>query len=73
MGDVVQFNGVTRLDIDPDPVLESAVGKLEWVVIIGVDSDGYEYFASSKADGAEVNWALDRAKYKLQQITDDEG
>ena len=51
---VIPFGGITRLDIDPDRVLTSAVGKLECVVVVGLGKDGEEYFASSMADGADA-------------------
>jgi hypothetical protein len=71
MGDVVNFNGATRLDIDPDPVLQAAVGKLKQVVILGYTEDGQEYFASSIADGGTVLWMFERCKQVLIN-TDDE-
>lgn len=68
---VIPFGGITRLDIDPDRVLTSAVGKLECVVIVGLGKDGEEYFASSMADGADALWYLERCKKKLLEIVDD--
>lgn len=71
MGDVVRMNMVTRLDISPDAVIEAASeANLACVVIIGFDADGNEYFASSKADGADVLWHIERAKHKLMVIAD---
>jgi hypothetical protein len=69
--DVVNFTGVTRLDLDPMRVLEAAKGVgLTEVVIVGVDADGNEYFSSSVADGAQANWHLQRAQWRLMQIVD---
>jgi len=68
---VIPFGGITRLDIDPDRVLTSAVGKLECVVIVGLGKDGEEYFASSMADGADALWYLERCKKKLLEIVDE--
>lgn len=51
MNNVVRFTGITKLDIHADHVLESAIGKLEGVVVLGYDKDGQEYFASSYAGG----------------------
>lgn len=68
---VVPWNGITKLDSDPQRVLQSALDKgLEHVVVVGFDSDGGEYFASSYADGADVVWHLERAKFKLMVIAD---
>ena len=68
---VLPFGGITRLDIDPDRVLTSAVGNLECVVIVGLGKDGEEYFASSMADGADALWYLERCKKKLLEIGDE--
>lgn len=70
MGEVVNLGCVTRLDLPPDRILESAIDKLESVVIIGYDKDGQEYFASSIADGAEVVWLMERSKKKLLEIAE---
>lgn len=71
MGTVVSFDGVTRLDIDPERILESAKGRLSGVVIVGYTKDGdEEYFASSIADGADVLWLLERSKKALLEIVD---
>ena len=55
-----------------DKALLTAIGKLDEVVIIGTYKDGGEYFASSVADGPNVNWMLDRAKKALIEIIDDD-
>jgi hypothetical protein len=65
MGDVLLFDGVTRLDLPPDHVLAQATGHLKSVVILGYDLDGVEYFASSLSDGADVLWLLERCKQQL--------
>lgn len=70
--DIFEFNGVTRLDMDPDRLLQAAVGKLETVVIVGYDKDGREFFASSVADGAESLWLLQRSAHKLLCMPDAE-
>ena len=71
MDNVIPLGGITRLDIDPDQILENATGDMESVVIIGYDKQGEEYFASSIADGGDVLWLLERCKLKLMQIVDD--
>ena len=68
---VVDFNGITKLDLDPERVLAKAAGKLQSVVIIGETKDGDEYFASSVADGGSVLWMIERAKLKLLRVADD--
>jgi hypothetical protein len=68
---VVEWNGVTRLPIDPDRVLKKAVGRLQEVVVLGYDHEGNEYFASSKPDGPSIVWLIERAKLKLLTIMTD--
>jgi hypothetical protein len=66
----VIVNGITSPEVSVDQVLEAAIGELDEVVIIGTHKDGKEYFASSIADGPNVNWMLDRAKKALIEIVD---
>lgn len=73
MSNVVRFTGVTTLDLDADQVLESALGKLNGVVVVGFNKDGQEYFASSYADGGEVLWLFERAKKRLLEMPDELG
>jgi hypothetical protein len=65
MSNVIQFKGITRLNLDPDIVLENTKGKLEGLVICGYDTEGNEYFASTYADGGDVLWLLERMKLNL--------
>lgn len=62
---VIMFDGITKLDIPPDRILNSFVGRLEGVIIIGYDKDGEEAFASSYADGGTTLWLLERCKKAL--------
>lgn len=70
MSNIVDFNGITRLNLDPDRVLNKAIGKLTDVIIIGYDKDGEEYFSSSIAGGPEITWLLDRMKYMLMNTVE---
>lgn len=65
MDNVIPIGGVTLLDIPADEVLEGCKGKLAGVVIIGVDEEGEQYFASSISNGAEVLWYLEQLKSML--------
>lgn len=68
---VVKFTGVTRLDCDPQGVIEGAQKRgLTGVVICGYDEGGDEYFAASYANGPEVLWLLERMKKKLLEVPD---
>ena len=69
MGKVVTFNGVTRLDIPAERVLNAVLeADLEKVVVIGYAKDGSEYFASSIADGGTVLWLMERLKLQLLNV-----
>lgn len=65
---ILDFTGITTLDLDPDRVLAQATGKLQGVVVLGFDKDGDFHFASSYADGGDVLWLLEVAKKKLLEI-----
>ncbi len=75
MAEVVNFTGITTLDLDPDLILEAAKGKLESVVIVGygkaADGGQIEYFASSIADGGTIAWLLSRAIRRLHKACDE--
>ena len=68
MSNVILFNGITKLDLDPDMVLENTKGNLEGVILIGYDKEGEEYFASTYADGGEVLWLIERMKLRLLNV-----
>ena len=70
MAEIIPLPAVTRLDIDPDRILNAAVGECDSVVIIGYDKDGDEYFASSIADGGTVLWLIERMKKQLLDVPD---
>lgn len=69
---VVELDVVTKLDLNPDRVLNGAIGELESVVVLGYTKDGDEYFASSLSDGGTVLWLMERSKTKLLAVPDDE-
>ena len=69
--DIVRFPGLTRYGLDPDRVLQDAIGKLEGVVITGFDKDGNSYFATSYADGGNTLWLLEICKKALLEVGDD--
>lgn len=67
---IVEFTGITKLDIPPDRILSKAIGNMSQCVIIGYDKEGELYFASSQADGGEVLWLLELAKKELLNVLD---
>jgi hypothetical protein len=69
---VIDLPVVTTLNLDPDRVLNKAIGELKEVIIVGYDKDGKEYFSSSVADGGDVIWLLERMKLKLLRTADDQ-
>lgn len=69
--EVVEFTGPSTLDQPAEKILNWALETdLESVVVVGYTKDGDEYFASSKADAAQVVWHLQRAIWKLNKVCD---
>ena len=58
MGDVIKFNGKTKLDLPANDVLNGAIDKLETAVIVGFDEDGDLYIASTMSSIPEMLWHL---------------
>jgi hypothetical protein len=65
---IIDFTGITSLDLDPDRVLAKAQGQLKGVVVLGYDQDGEFYAASSYADGGDMLWLLEICKKKLLEV-----
>ena len=72
MSKVIPFSGITRLDLNPDIVLESLKGQFEGFVIAAYTADGEEYFSSTYADGGTALWLLERCKRSLLTHGDEE-
>ena len=70
MDNVKLFPGITPLDFDADVILNSAMGKLKSVIIVGETEDGEEFFSASVGSGPETLWMLERAKHNLIAIFD---
>ena len=71
--EIIELETITSLDLPPERIIRKAVeANLESVIVIGYDSDGAEYFASSVADGGSVIWMLERAKLRLLRTVDAE-
>lgn len=68
---VVDFPGITKLDIPAERILDRAVkADLTDVVVIGYTKEGERYFASSYASGPEVLWLLENAKHDLITVVE---
>jgi hypothetical protein len=70
MAKVLEFTGATKCAIDPDKILRAAIGKLDRVVLIGINKDGGEFLAMSEGDASLSIWDIERAKHKLISVPD---
>jgi hypothetical protein len=62
---------ITTLDLDVERVLQAAIeAKPKSVWIIGEDSNGQLYFASSQSDGGTALWWMEKAKKVLMEVAD---
>lgn len=72
MGEVVELDVVTTLDLPAERVLRRAQeADLDGVVVLGWTKDGLPYFASSYADGPEVLWLLELNNIRLLTVQPD--
>ena len=70
-GNLVYLDMITRHDIPAERVLDRAQeANLESAIVIGQLPDEEFYFASNKADAAEVIYLLEVAKKRLLEIAD---
>ena len=59
---------ITTLDLDVGRVLQAAIdAKLTQVWVIGENTDGGLYFASSVSDGGNALWWMEKAKRALME------
>jgi hypothetical protein len=66
MAEIIVLDIITKLDIPVERVIDAAKeAELQDVIVIGWDKNGDIYFASSKADGGEVLWLIEKAKKRL--------
>ena len=71
MGDVVEWPGITRLDMPVEKVLEKAKeANLSEIVVVGYDQEGMFFASSSKADGPNVLWLLRQCEHELFKVVD---
>lgn len=62
---LLTFSGKTSNDIEARKVLEAAIGKVTAVLLIGEDTNGKWYFASSVGDKREMLWWIEEFKQRL--------
>jgi ABC-type branched-subunit amino acid transport system substrate-binding protein len=69
MGQVIKFHGISRLDLDPNDIIEQIRDlKLDGIVILGYTQDNREFFATSYADGGTVLWLMEQCKRDLLDV-----
>ncbi|KKN52664.1 hypothetical protein LCGC14_0610580 [marine sediment metagenome] len=69
MGNVVELDCITTLDISADRVLSAALEEdLAGVVLVGYKKDGSEFFRSSYADGGTILWLFEKCKKQLLEM-----
>ena len=73
MSNVINFPGITSLDLDADRVLVSIQEqKLVGFVLAGYTESGEEFFSSTYADGGDALWLIERFKKALLETVDAE-
>lgn len=71
MAEHLVFDGISRLDLSAERILQAAIdAKIETAVILGYDAYGEFYFASTKGDGGDVIWLMEIAKKKLLEMVE---
>ncbi len=69
MGEIIRFRGITKLDLDPDLILDELKGKIENFVVLGYDKEGNFFFSSTIADGGDILWLIEILKKRM--VVDD--
>lgn len=72
MSNILNFDGITTLDLDPDMVLQNNIGKLEGFVLVGYTTSGKEYLCTTYGDTPTILWLLERAKKQILENADDD-
>jgi hypothetical protein len=68
---VIVLPVITTLGLDVGRVLQAAIdAKLTQVWVIGENTDGGLYFASSTSDGGNALWWMEKAKRALMEISE---
>jgi len=67
MAEIFTFNGGTRLDIDPDRVLQELHGQLEAFVLAGITKDGDDMFVVTFASLPEAFWMAEKLRDNIKE------
>lgn len=59
-------------DLPADQILMAAIGDLQCAIVIGVTTDGAEYFASSLISTPETLYLVERFKKFLMSLDDED-
>lgn len=65
MATIVPLAVITSLPIPTEKVLESAIGSVSKVIVIGETENGEFYFALSHSSGPDALWLIEQAKFEL--------
>lgn len=71
MGDILQFDGITTVEIPVEDILEKAKNwEMIKCIVVGIDADNELCFGGSFSDTPLINLLLDHAKNHI--INNDE-
>lgn len=66
---IYEFDAPTLVDLPPDKVLNAALGKLDKVIILGIEEESGEiYMAASCGNIPEALYLLEKCKKKLLEF-----
>lgn len=65
MGEVIDLPVWTKVPLDPDTVLKGAIGKLDQVLIIGLDKNGEVWSSTSSPDTTNWVYLCQQFQHKL--------
>ena len=68
---ILEFTGLTKLDIDPDKVLKSAQGEFTECMVIWYGHEENIQIYASTASGPRMLWWMERAKQEILAPDDD--
>lgn len=72
MAHIISFTGDTRLDIDPDRILQELHGQLDAFVLGGITKDGDDIFVVTFASLPEAFWMVEKLRDDIKQRGDPE-
>ena len=67
MARIYTFNGGTRLDTDPDRVLQELHGQLDAFILAGITKDGDDIFVVTFASLPEALWMHEKLRDNIKE------